>query len=1709
MNNRNSRSMLSDDCDSSFSSDNSDFSSSNGQFSTSTDAHPTAQRRHRLAPTSSRPSDATGFASIMDDWMGDDRSLVSAFEEAPNTKKKAFYPEPSMMKQKKKKLVPHSRSSSSSSSSSSSIPESSTTQRCYLITSETQGSLIEHYSEEQVDEFLAYWSAPAHKKIPKFKFTQNWGKNELVNSTQGDLRGKLAYFSGICQWIRKAKTFDGTIRFCNHVPGWECDLYFYVLEPEVDGVQTVLLEDGQVFPVSNADGVAIVPRGSDFLHYDPRFQCGIEKWVSEGSKLGFATRLDVRAGSAYPENTISKSLFGARGKPKSIEEDNEDEDESEPKSRMVEGAPVYVRDPHYSWIPATIESAEDDKKRVKVKVRLPRDWEEHTIVPSGRGAQNMKLERLVKLTDYGNDELPLQNLEKDGVTAMGKNDMADLTNLHEAAILYNLKVRHANSLPYTRVGDILVAVNPFQWINGLYSDEKQDFYAKNLIWQAQGSDLMSPRTKTKLQPLATAASEKKALGYEYEKLGISPHVFETSSLAYLGLAMEGNDQTILVTGESGAGKTETIKIVMNHLATVERSRPSWPESDRVIDTVSSEPGSDTVNRVLQANPLFEAFGNAKTLRNDNSSRFGKFTQLQFDIESAADAESRGRTVPSCHLAGSKCITYLLEKSRVVSVSEGERTFHIFYQLLGAPDDDKRKIWEEGLIGTSTSDFSYLSKTSPDCTDGLASADNWSETVAALSVFGIHGDMLLNVMRSLCVILQLGNITFDSEMQDGEERSIISSAEELKKLSSVMGVSKPDVETALTKRFMKTRGEEFTIFLKPNEARDGCDALAKEIYARVFDLLVTKCNASTELKSSPTNEYGTISLLDIFGFESFKVNRFEQLCINYANERLQQKYVVDNFQAIKNEYEEEGVNVFDFSLVDNTDVMELLEGKLGLITQLNEECVKKGVGGDENFVYKFKVVNSDSSRMIQDHLHRPYEFGIRHYAAPIKYDARRFIESNLDKIPTDLLKCACQSTNPLIQEEFQRLSSALEAPKSGGLKKRSEATKHLVVTKFKHQLTSLMSLIENSRTRYIRCVKPNKAMTPRIMDHSHTVSQLESAGLVTAIVISRESFPNRLPYELIMERFKFLEYKFRDCHLNSGDITVDAATLLSHLLAGITADSQQGKVKPFACGKTKVYFRAGALELIETTRQDYYAESALQVQAWIRALLSRQHFLTMKRGMTLLQCEVRCWITRASFARKVRSVVAMQCFIRKCLAGKELSRRRKNHAATVIQCTARGMKPRGGFRTVRKAGIRIQCFYRMIMAKKVQATKKKERAEHNAIETRMSIIQQTFDDATTVQGTVFSVDEGLLDEVETMFEFLRKEIVVLRKKNTKLKKELAEAESDKREIFNHASSVDHAFALSKIRNEQMTKTNMSLLDDNNKRRKEANKLKNELKTQQQAHEAQLQEMRAEFEVALMHREMEVHNSQQNLHSSSALHKREVQAIRDEAERKQEEHYSQISRLREEITTTQDSHQHYLSKLMDVLETTQESRRTISTPSDDAILRKKNDEIARLRDEVTRLRQNSGAEGNGDVDPSKKEAIKSMKYIVKKNREHRKSRVQYISALTLELEKSLASGDVSKMPQLLASMKEATQTGEKSNSKMDREMVNMIDNTAIYAPNGAGGVDAAIAAENQKLRRKLEKKLTCKKCGHKRERKGDKSLGETASVMEGVRKGEMEV
>lgn len=355
------------------------------------------------------------------------------------------------------------------------------------------------------------------------------------------------------------------------------------------------------------------------------------------------------------------------------------------------------------------------------------------------------------------------------------------------------------------------------------------------------------------------------------KTGLAPHVYETSSLAYRGLAVDGQHQSILVSGESGAGKTETVKIVMSHLASVQSSETGQDES---------ESHHLVVQRVLDSHPLLEAFGNAKTVRNDNSSRFGKFIQMQFDVEDATTAAFGGKAVPSCLLAGSTCETYLLEKSRVVGHEELERTYHIFYQLLAAPDEIKNEFWE-GLVGKTNASFRYVGETETLQIEGKTDGERFERTLKALELLDVTGAKLRTLMRAVCAVMQLGNIVFEEDPSDSD-KSIISSNDELSTLSDIMGIPNEDLKKALTFRTVTAgRGESYTVPLKVGSARDACDAFAKEIYHQVFDWLVREINTKTcaELNydhAEDVQEYGLIGLLDIFGFESFEVNRFEQV-----------------------------------------------------------------------------------------------------------------------------------------------------------------------------------------------------------------------------------------------------------------------------------------------------------------------------------------------------------------------------------------------------------------------------------------------------------------------------------------------------------------------------------------------------------------------------------------------------------------------------------------------------------------------------------------------------------------------------------------------------------------------------------------------------------------------------------------------------------------
>jgi len=1164
---------------------------------------------------------------------------------------------------------------------------------------------------------------------------------------------------------------------------------------------------------------------------------------------------------------------------------------------------VYIKSDDYGWVPAKLVKRNDADGTATVSVRNYTD--ENRINSDGdRPSKYVKgsSEVVVELSDYESSILPLQNVDEDGVLNEVP-DMVDLPFLHEAAILYNLKARHVASTPYTRTGDIIIAVNPYQWIDGLYSEERMGHYADHLVWNVPDD--------------VDAKSQ------------VEPHVYETSSLAYHDMCVHGLDQSILVSGESGAGKTETVKILMNQLASFQSSghvdagfhsdddeeadgadesgdgKADQKKKKKLQRKQTSFRTSPIVDRVLDSNPLLEAFGNAKTIRNDNSSRFGKYIQLQFDAEDPMHAAYAGKSIPSAVLAGSKCVVYLLEKSRVVSHEVEERTYHVFYQLIAAPDDEKEDIWD-GLVGTDNESFSYIGYTDTTVIEGSTDAERWKDTVDALAIVGVKGEKLRTLMRAICTVLQLGNLTFGI-CPENEENSVITSDDELLKLAGLMGVETEDIKKALLQRTVEARNEKFTVPLDVVKARDSTNAFAKEIYSKTFDWLVRTINDATCAERNydrPLKEgdCSLIGLLDIFGFESFKINRFEQLCINYANEKLQQKFTLDIFRSVQEEYEYEGIEVGEIEYPDNTAVLELIEGRMGLIAVLNEECVRPK-GSDTAFVNKVSSVNSDSDVLVKDNFYRDYEFGIKHYAGPVTYDATNFVTKNMDNLPVDLAEFSKKCSNDLVRGLG---GEGGEAKKAGGAnasrgRKSGGLVSHTVWTKFRSQLVSLMTNIGETRTRYIRCIKPNSQKAPRIMEHLSTVDQLRCAGVVAAVTISRSAFPNRLEHEQVLDRFSALLKGYKsEASVGGGDdltLQADVDRLLSKLLPiPFNDDGTQAKV-PFVSGKTRTYFRAGSLEHLENERVKAFGVYATVIQSWVREYQARSTYAKWKQSSINVQARFRTHIARKSYNKVRAACIAIQCWTRRLEAQAELKRLRENYKATLIQTHWRMAVAMVSLKRSREASVKIQAQLRGAIQRPIFRKELAEAIEEAKLENQLKSLQRKLEEAEAKRidaekkaeeaaeqkakevivykeapaaaakeeeepkpaeeekkveppppqaGQLTEQQQILMDESGKMLEYLRKEVFKLRGQNTQMKADFDLLKENNQRLMDANASAGASFAALNQHAKQLNKTNTKLMTELEKYKKATHKLnlahveaKEELRMKNETYVAEVQ------------------------------------------------------------------------------------------------------------------------------------------------------------------------------------------------------------------------------------------------------------------------------
>eukprot|EP00934_Nitzschia_sp_Nitz4_P005747 Nitzschia sp. Nitz4//scaffold16_size188269//162762//166590//NITZ4_001815-RA/size188269-processed-gene-0.28-mRNA-1//1//CDS//3329538589//5737//frame0 len=1070
---------------------------------------------------------------------------------------------------------------------------------------------------------------------------------------------------------------------------------------------------------------------------------------------------------------------------------------------------VYVQDKDYAWLPALLVEQTKDKARVSVAT-YDRELDIQGGYDSGRRTET----RTVDLKDYPNKALPLQNVIDGRVKQ--RPDMTELRFLHEAAILFNLKERLSMGEPYTRTGDIVIAVNPFEWLP-LYTDKIQQNYSRNLIWNRQLID-HDPRKD------------------------LPPHIYETCSLAFRGLSSQEEDQSILVSGESGAGKTETVKIAMGYLANVVQQQEH--------DATDISQNDLVITRVLDSNPLLEAFGNAKTRRNDNSSRFGKYTQLQF---------GRG-TNNRTHLTllGSFCEVYLLEKSRVVQHDNAERSFHIFHQLCAADDISKKHLWKH-LEGKTAASFAYVGESQTKSIEGRSDADGFKYTIEKLALVGIEGDLMKSFMQAVIAVLLIGNIRFAPDPKDSDH-SIIDSSVELDQLAELIGIPSSDLKKTFTTRVVTVRREATVVPLKADAARDSADALAKQIYEKLFLWLVDAINEATRAQEIPEEDQGLIGLLDIFGFESFQANGFEQLCINYANEQLQAKFTKDVFVGVFEEYKSEGINLEEIKYDDNTDVLDLIQNRTGLLAMLNEECIRPN-GSDYGFVNKALHINKDSPVLVIPRIvHSQVEFGIKHYAGVVIYDATSFVTKNQDTLPTDLLECVCKSTNVVIAKTMKSGTEMKGESLQRGVpsRKKSNLVAPTVWTKYKEQLRKLMGALDKTQSRYIRCIKPNSFKKPNIMQHSLTLDQLRSSGVVAAVTMARSAFPNRLEHEIILERF----YALRPAgERKACDSKAMEKAETEKLLREALQPLEEKGVEAFVMGNTCAYFRAGALEFLEAERLSSLTKPATTIESVVRGFLARRRAFKIrnaaeierlqlhaskaetiqrawrcfaaKKRMLQLKREIGLRRKREEEARKQQeAVIKIQSQMRRYLAVKERERRyvkyirlqakylkkkkkikKLEKCSTLIQAQIRGFVTRKNFQPVfQKATERSVLLDKIARIKKKHAKVTKLRKQEEAV--TENGVDSTLGDSAREKWEDFVVTGSEDNEKST----LAKEIEELQQTHRQLQVQTKALEGSSKPMKKHFDAImaeneelRQDFAQINERSEAMKEENRELLE----------------------------------------------------------------------------------------------------------------------------------------------------------------------------------------------------------------------------------------------------------------------------------------------------------
>ncbi|KAL3825345.1 hypothetical protein ACJIZ3_021374 [Penstemon smallii] len=810
----------------------------------------------------------------------------------------------------------------------------------------------------------------------------------------------------------------------------------------------------------------------------------------------------------------------------------------------------------------------------------------------------------------------------------GVDDMTKLSYLHEPGVLQNLATRYELNEIYTYTGNILIAINPFQRLPHLYDTHMMEQY--------KGA----------------------ALGE------LSPHVFAIADVAYRAMINDGKSNSILVSGESGAGKTETTKMLMRYLAH--------------LGGRSGVEGRTVEQQVLESNPVLEAFGNAKTVRNNNSSRFGKFVEIQFD--------------KSGRISGAAIRTYLLERSRVCQISDPERNYHCFYLLCAAPTEERERY----KLGSPES-FHYLNQSKCYKLDGVSDAEEYLATRRAMDIVGISEEEQDAIFRVVAAVLHLGNIDFSkgkeidsSVIKDEKSRFHLNTTAEL------LRCDPKSLEDALIKRVMVTPEEVITRTLDPEAALGSRDALAKTVYSRLFDWIVDKINNSI---GQDPNSKAIIGVLDIYGFESFKLNSFEQFCINFTNEKLQQHFNQHVFKMEQEDYEKEEINWSYIEFVDNQDVLDLIEKKPGGIIALLDEACMFPKSTHETFAQKLYQTFPKHKRFIKPKLSRT-NFTISHYAGEVTYMADLFLDKNKDYVVAEHLDLLTASKCAFVAGLFPALPE--DSSKSSKFSS--------IGSRFKLQLQSLMETLNSTEPHYIRCVKPNSVLKPFIFENLNIIQQLRCGGVLEAIRISCAGYPTRRTFDEFLLRFGVLAPEVLE---GNSDEKVACQMILEKM-------GLQG----YQLGKTKVFLRAGQMAELDARRAEVLGNAARTIQRQIRTYIARKEFASLRQAAIKLQScwraisagklyeelrreaaaikvqkNFRCYTARKSYLTLQDSAVIVQTGMRAMISRNEFRFRKQTKAAIKIQAQLRCHRDYIYYRNLQKAALVTQCGWRQRVARK--------------------------------------------------------------------------------------------------------------------------------------------------------------------------------------------------------------------------------------------------------------------------------------------------------------------------------------------------------------------------------------------------------------------------